>query len=142
MAPTYVDGPGVEPQQDVDARPRPVAELIDLVGDLEGFAEMPGRGVRRVLDDDGGALVPWVTVEGATQELAVRRDRIPRVGRAVHADEPSTIANRLEYRLPNRGRDGQLSGREEQKGAMGAHGVRRDALHVRTGRDVSDLEAS
>ena len=51
LATTDVDGAGIEPQQDVDRRPRPVPELIDLVIDLEGVAQVARGGVRPILDD-------------------------------------------------------------------------------------------
>src|SRR5438477_11639891 len=64
-ATTDVDGAGIEPQQDVDRRPRPVPKLVDLVIDLEGVPQVARGGVRPILDDGPRARLPEVPVEGA-----------------------------------------------------------------------------
>src|SRR5207237_9409373 len=51
LAPRGVDGAWIESQQNVHVLARPVAELIDLVGELERLRKMTRGGVRPVLDD-------------------------------------------------------------------------------------------
>src|SRR5260370_36864386 len=89
---TDVDGTGIEPQQDVDRRPRPVSELIDLVIDLEGVAQVARGGVRPILDDEPCTLGPGVPVEGAAQELTVLPARGPGIRGAAHADESPAVS--------------------------------------------------
>src|SRR5207249_12020401 len=58
-----VDRAGIELQQHVDLVPRPVSELVDLVGDLEAGSEVLRRGMGGILDHEPHALGPRVAVE-------------------------------------------------------------------------------
>src|SRR5260370_42104596 len=66
---TDVDGTGIEPQQDVDRRPRPVSELIDLVIDLEGVAQVARGGGRPILDGETRTPVPGGPAERSAPQL-------------------------------------------------------------------------
>src|SRR6267143_2120619 len=142
LATANVDGAWIEAQQNVNRRARPRAQLIDLVSELEAFAQVARGGVRPILDDEPCTLVPRVTVEGPAQELMVLRHCVPGIRRTVHADESGAVTNGLEDRVARHGRHRQLAGREEENGAMGSHVCGGEPFDLFAGGNVSDVEAT
>ena len=61
-----IDRARIETEQDVDVLASPLTELIDLVCDREGLAQVSGGWIGPVLDYDSHALMPRVAVEAAT----------------------------------------------------------------------------
>src|SRR5437016_2511042 len=125
-----VDRAGIELQQHVDLVPRPVSELVDLVGDLEAGSEVLRRGMGGILDHEPHALGPRVAVEVGADELAVLGHLVPGVGGAVDADEAAAPLDEAEQGLPSLWPERKTPGRVEEDGANLGEGVGGETLEI------------
>ena len=103
-------------------------ELVDLVGDRERIAQVLGRRVRLVLDDDVDLGVPGVAVEVSADQLAVVLPTVEGVGGAVAAAEALAAAHERQEAVLLCVRQWQFARGVEE------HGV--EVLEV-LGRDLS-----
>ena len=129
----HVGARGVEAQQHLDLAAVPVAELVDLVGQLEARAQVRGRGVLRVLDLDRHLLVPGMPVEVPADQLAVRRVFVERVGGAV---DPGEAASRLDEVDQGFLVDLQLTGGVEDDALVALQLLARDLAEVLGGHHL------
>src|SRR5262249_24619593 len=82
-----IDRRSIKTQQHMNLVAREILELIDLVADLEGVAEMFGRRMRFVFDSHGDFLMPGMSVKVAVDQLSVFGPLVEGIGRAVNSDK-------------------------------------------------------
>src|SRR5439155_10303001 len=117
-----------------------VSELVDLVGDLEAFSQVPGRRVGRILDHHAHALVPGVAVEVGADERAVLPHLVPGVRGAVDADEAAAPLDEVEQRAPNLRPEREAARRKEEDGPTPGQRLNGEARELVARAEPADVE--
>src|SRR5262249_61501546 len=97
--PAQVHGRFIEAQENVRSLHVEIADLINLVRDLERASKEGDQRAGRVNDADLHLLMPRVAIEIAANEVAILQPHVERVRRRMDAEEPAAGANIGEKRL-------------------------------------------
>ena len=113
-----------------------VAELVDLIRDLERFIEERYQRVGRIDDLDPHSLMPGMTVEIASDQPPIISPLVECIDSGVNADKATTSAHEVEQSRLLRIAHRQLAAGEEHHGRIAPQAVGREFGNIFRPRDL------